>query len=89
MLKLTFITKEQDIQRHEYTEDETTELACLANGIYDLSRAMSTLCFSNPDEACCGSIFDIFEILMTPIRDFLGEGCPMAEEKQEEQHESA
>jgi hypothetical protein len=81
MLKLTFITKEQDNLRHEYTKDEINELFLCANGISSIIGAMSWYSYdSQAPTGPYGPVFDVLGKLMEPITDFLGEECPMKEE---------
>jgi hypothetical protein len=87
MLKLTFITEEQDKRRYEYTDHDVNDLAVIAEGILSIAHVYHHYACDYPygekkdRNGAFPAIFPILEMLMEPIHSFLFEGAPMADEE--------
>ena len=79
MLKLAFLTEEENTARQHgrkvYTDSEVNELSIMASGLKDLIQIMGRYCLREEDLVPCISAFNIMELLIDPIQDFLYEGA--------------
>ncbi|GHU15417.1 hypothetical protein FACS1894163_02060 [Spirochaetia bacterium] len=79
MLKLAFLTEEENTARENvrrvYTDSEVNELSIMATGAKDLIEIMARYTCHEEDLSPCISVFNILEVLIAPVADFLYEGA--------------
>ncbi|GHU93540.1 hypothetical protein FACS189479_05070 [Spirochaetia bacterium] len=79
MLKLAFLTEEEQAARLHgrkvYTDSEVNELSIMATGIKDLVEIMARYTCHEEDISPAISVFNILEVLIAPVADFLYEGA--------------